>query len=161
MDPVGREGAFFEAGDGFDIVAAAADGEGLNARPPGVAEALDAGLGGSEEFHGREVTGAEVEGFEALLGEHEGHRFGVGDGGVAGDDDVDSGSDEAAGVAFEDSGGEGSAGLVEDVLAGELDDETHAGLAGGEGGVGLGFHEGLEPVREMEADVVGERHGDQ
>jgi hypothetical protein len=25
----------------------------------------------------------------------------------------------------------------------------------------LGFHEGLEPVREMEADVVGERHGDQ
>ena len=156
MDPVRRERAFFEAGDGFDIVATAADGEGLDAGPPGVAEALDAGLRGSEEFHGREVAGAEVEGFEALLGEHEGHGFGVSDGGVAGDDDVDGGSDEAAGVALEDGGSEGSAGLVEDVLVGEFDDEAHARFAGGEGCFGLGFHEGLKPVRELEADVVGE-----
>ena len=65
-----------------------------HAGPPGIAVTLDAGLGGGDEFHFGQAFGSEVEGSEALLREHEGGGFGVGERGLAGDDNVHAGGDE-------------------------------------------------------------------
>jgi hypothetical protein len=156
--PILWQWAFFETGDGFHVIGPRADGERLDTGPPGVAKALDAGLGRSKQLHGRQVGGTEVKGFQALLSEHEGDGFRMSDGGVAGNDDVDGGRDEATGVALKDRSSEGAAGLVKDILAGEFDDELHSARASGEGVFGLLFDKGGQPVGQVKDDLVGGGH---
>lgn len=152
FEPVGRQGAFVERGQGFDIVLGGPDEEGADAGPWDSAEAHGAGLGAGGEGAGLAVC-VEPVGLEGLLGEHEGHHFCVCGGIMEGEDAIDAHGDELSGGG-KDGGSERTAGLLADIFSGEFDGEGHLVLGVGKREAVL-FLEGGDPIGEGEGDLGG------
>jgi hypothetical protein len=155
--PVLGKRALMKSCDGFDVFPSGSDDQARCSGPPGVSEALNAGLGGRDEIHGWEVGVAESEALQALLREHESDCFGMGNGSVTVDDKIDPRGDEASVFPFKDRGRNGAAGLLLDVPSRERDDETHLLLASRKMG-GVFLDKGREPGWEVEGNLVGVRH---